>query len=247
MRDGSLNDYDFSARRLNSALALWTAPDPMARDFSNINPYVYCAANPIHYTDPSGCEYVFNNITAEDKETIIRILSTGTSGALSFSFDDNVLKAKVNDENKPLEYASSMVFSFVSAKEKTIINIDNNSEALIGDARTKTIDLNDMVALGEEGPVNEFGALIHEMVEQNKIQNSTRTDVSEDEIITNAHVKATNIESAIMGVKFSPVRPIDDKKNTITVRFNSNFFDSSGSFPEEIIFDTENGNIKTRK
>ena len=55
MRDGSLNDYDFSARRLNSALALWTAPDPMARDFSNINPYVYCAGNPIKYVDPTGC------------------------------------------------------------------------------------------------------------------------------------------------------------------------------------------------
>ena len=55
MRDGSLNDYDFSARRLNSALALWTAPDPMARDFSSINPYVYCAGNPIKYVDPTGC------------------------------------------------------------------------------------------------------------------------------------------------------------------------------------------------
>ena len=54
MRDGSLNDYDFSARRLNSALALWTAPDPMARDFSGINPYVYCASNPIRYIDPTG-------------------------------------------------------------------------------------------------------------------------------------------------------------------------------------------------
>ena len=59
-RDGSLNDYDFSARRLNSALALWTAPDPMARDFAGINPYVYCASNPIRYTDPTGCEIYFN-------------------------------------------------------------------------------------------------------------------------------------------------------------------------------------------
>ena len=56
-RDGSLNDYDFSARRLNSALALWTAPDPMARDFSSINPYVYCASNPIRYIDPTGCVF----------------------------------------------------------------------------------------------------------------------------------------------------------------------------------------------
>ena len=47
-------------RSLNSALALWTAPDPMARDFSSINPYVYCAANPIRYIDPSGCEIYFN-------------------------------------------------------------------------------------------------------------------------------------------------------------------------------------------
>ena len=44
-------------RSLNSALALWTAPDPMARDFSGINPYVYCASNPIRYTDPTGCEW----------------------------------------------------------------------------------------------------------------------------------------------------------------------------------------------
>ena len=57
-RDGSLNDYDFSSRRPNSALALWTAPDPMARDFSNINPYVYCASNSIRYIDPTGFKYV---------------------------------------------------------------------------------------------------------------------------------------------------------------------------------------------
>jgi len=54
MRDGGLNEYDYSARRLNSPLALWTAPDPLALKYSNISPYAYCASNPIKFTDPSG-------------------------------------------------------------------------------------------------------------------------------------------------------------------------------------------------
>ena len=44
MRDNGLNEYDFSARRLNSALCLWTTPDPLAQKFVNTNPYTYCAA-----------------------------------------------------------------------------------------------------------------------------------------------------------------------------------------------------------
>lgn len=57
MRDGSLYEYDFSARRLYSALAIWTAPDPLAGKYTNINPYCYCASNPVRYIDPSGMEF----------------------------------------------------------------------------------------------------------------------------------------------------------------------------------------------
>ena len=55
MRDNGLNEYDFSARRLNAALCLWTTPDPLAQKFANTNPYAYCAGNPIKFIDPSGC------------------------------------------------------------------------------------------------------------------------------------------------------------------------------------------------
>ena len=53
-RDGALNDYDFTARCLNSALCLWSTPDPCTLTYTPLNPYIYCAANPIRYTDPSG-------------------------------------------------------------------------------------------------------------------------------------------------------------------------------------------------
>ena len=61
MRDGGLNDYDYVARRLNSATGIWAQPDPMARDFAGTNPYVFCGANPIKFIDPSGCAQFFNS------------------------------------------------------------------------------------------------------------------------------------------------------------------------------------------
>ena len=53
-RFGGLNDYDFHARFLNPAAALWHAPDPHASLSPWISPYVFCAANPIRRVDPTG-------------------------------------------------------------------------------------------------------------------------------------------------------------------------------------------------
>lgn len=193
-------------RSLNSALALWTAPDPMARDFSSINPYVYCASNPIRYIDPTGCEYVFNNITAEDKETIIRILSTGTSGALSFSFDKNVLKAKIIDENAKLSDAEKVIFDYLTREEETSITIENNSTTvLIGEADTAKMDLKDITNLGSQGPANDIGAFMHELIEQYYLQKhkANKEKMGEkkyNEIKGSAHIKATRQEAIINGV-----------------------------------------------
>lgn len=56
LRDNSLNEYDFSARRLNSSLCLWTTPDPLSEKNINVNPYSYCLGNPIGYIDTDGKE-----------------------------------------------------------------------------------------------------------------------------------------------------------------------------------------------
>lgn len=51
--ESGLNLADFHARRycLNG---LFTSPDPMAGNYASISPYLYCAADPINLTDPSG-------------------------------------------------------------------------------------------------------------------------------------------------------------------------------------------------
>ena len=72
MRDNALNEYDFSARRYVPALALWTTPDPIVH--VQLNPYSYCAGNPIRFVDPSGmtfteCSYKYIDMLHENIHT----------------------------------------------------------------------------------------------------------------------------------------------------------------------------------
>ena len=50
----NLNQYRYLARTLRSDLALWTTPDPLAPKYPHLNPYTYCASNPITNIDPIG-------------------------------------------------------------------------------------------------------------------------------------------------------------------------------------------------
>ena len=49
-----LNMYDYSARYMEPAIGQFTCVDPLAEKYYNISPYVYCANNPMKYTDPNG-------------------------------------------------------------------------------------------------------------------------------------------------------------------------------------------------
>ncbi|MDE6813026.1 MAG: hypothetical protein K2J28_04220 [Duncaniella sp.] len=49
-----LNDYDFHARRYNSAVPAFSSWDALNEQYPWLSPYAYCAGNPINLTDPSG-------------------------------------------------------------------------------------------------------------------------------------------------------------------------------------------------
>ena len=49
-----LYEYDFSARRHYPRFPAFTTPDPHADNTPWLSPYVFCAANPVAYVDPSG-------------------------------------------------------------------------------------------------------------------------------------------------------------------------------------------------
>jgi len=53
-----LDWYDYGARRYDPAYCLFTQIDPLCEDTPHLNPYAYCAGNPVRYVDPDGRDWV---------------------------------------------------------------------------------------------------------------------------------------------------------------------------------------------
>ena len=84
-RFGGLNDYDFHARFLNHAAALWHAPDPRASHYPWLSPYVFCASNPIRFRDPDGKKiYIAQGLELEKVFRILLDLQRLTDDQLVF-------------------------------------------------------------------------------------------------------------------------------------------------------------------
>ena len=251
---GGLGWYDNTARMHDPLLMHFTTPDPLARDFTHLSPWSHCAANPANNIDPDGKIFIFPNITNDDKETITSILVNSSNNSIIVSFcQDKLLTApyptkKTNNSTEKANIVGGVILEVTNKPSYTIINISNNSDVIIGDADSHTIDLKDMVALGAEGPANSIGALLHEMKEQQIIQKSTTKEMNSDDynkLKANAHNIATHWEGYINNVLINWIRPMKDGQITFeynpdpAIRQNENTV-----FPQRIIiYYNDNNNI----
>ena len=89
-----LNLYDFIARQYDPILCRFTSPDPLNGKYPQLSSYLYCAANPINYSDPSGLAVIYNKYGEYVGETI-----EGFTGGI-YIYDG---KAKI-DFSKLYEY-----------------------------------------------------------------------------------------------------------------------------------------------
>ena len=199
-------EYDFGARRYHSASALWSTPDPAAIKFPAQNPYVFCAANPIKYVDPTGEVLVYTNATHEDLDLIVEIFTRAVNGLAEVSASDDGNISIVRNEEQISKSDDIQALHAVSKLQKMIedegvikVSIKNNSEILFGDAKQHIIDLDDISKLPKNGPVTDIGTLYHESWEQYKIQVSGLN-------INDAHEDANLVESKIVGHGIYPIR-----------------------------------------
>ena len=54
--DFGLQWLDFGARAYSPALRRWMTPDPLGEKYPAVNPYAYCAGDPVNYVDSTGMD-----------------------------------------------------------------------------------------------------------------------------------------------------------------------------------------------
>jgi RHS repeat-associated protein len=99
-----LNTLDYGARQYNSVLPLWDRVDPLAEDYYNVSPYVYCMNNPTNAIDPDGRKVYTTNLEAQ--RNIINTLNQEESKYVSFGTDgllDSDLLNKYNGISENFE------------------------------------------------------------------------------------------------------------------------------------------------
>ena len=124
----------------------------------------------------------------------------------------------------------------INGNGMTTVNfVNNDNNTLIGDITTGTVDIGDIMQIGEGQYVNQAGAFIHEFHEQFQVQVNLSPPLK-------AHTKATNIEGKVTGNVYDPVRNTSSSPNgtgTITVPVRN---PNTGQW-HNVIINYQNGNV----
>lgn len=116
-------------------------------------------------------------------------------------FADNRSNMELNQYQST---ATTIINRVINDDGLVTLNVVNNSESVvIGDVSTATIDVGDMLALGDDCHVNAGTTLMHETYEQYEIQTKSIA-------IALAHCHAIGIEKVMMNSNFNDNKLYDD-------------------------------------
>lgn len=100
-----LNAYDFTARLYDPALGRFHNPDPLNASYPHLSPYLYCTANPINATDPTGLKWDLSGLSDDELKRfeVFYNLPENALPELSFIYnlieeDERVFKVEFVDE-----------------------------------------------------------------------------------------------------------------------------------------------------
>lgn len=105
-RTDGLMLYDHHARLYDPQLGCFISPDPLAADYAPTAPHLYCAANPIVFTDPTGMIYKF----CGTKTLMENFISQTNAGCgVKLSLDGQQLSYSVPDGYTPTEIEGYLI------------------------------------------------------------------------------------------------------------------------------------------
>ena len=210
--------HDNTARWHDAVLDRFTTPDPKAADYPSLSPYAHCAANPLRFTDPTGMVLVLTGDSeAVDKTVQLYNKMVGDGATICINDDGSIQVSRTGEASTTAENrVIDMLSSAINDEQTTTINIVNNSaEILIGDALKQTIDIGDMLALGDDSPTSASAALLHETNEQILVQ-------SKGVDLLKAHYS-----SIMMETKYTGYAPF----STEHIDYSATFSGSSNNVP----------------
>ena len=134
-----LNTYDYGARQYDGTKIVWDRMDKYCEKYYNINPYVYCAGNPIRFIDPNGMEVrdgvgpycaddrnskaLAKDLAAHNDPNSIMIVAHGVYENENFRFatsiDIQTYNPSTKEWNHNLISDGKQLDSFLSANSKT--------------------------------------------------------------------------------------------------------------------------------
>jgi RHS repeat-associated protein len=147
--DGDLGLYDYGARYYDPQIGRWHSIDPMAEKFYGINPFNYCADNPVLLNDLSGKDWTINydidkdgvrhyhitftgvvvDKTTDQKDQTNRLATAITSQISSIFKEDNSKNQGFTVDIKAVIRAVGSEDD-IADNETTIKIVDNNSKEL---------------------------------------------------------------------------------------------------------------------
>ncbi len=213
-RMNGLDIYDFHARQYDPLLGRFTSPDPMEEKYPYLSPYAYCAGNPIRFIDPTGKELSFIG-TIENVNATISLLNDPISEYYKVYQEKggNIIKLTTIENTSNISESQKnmigLLNKIINHKNNITINIIDDSFMQFGDAMSGTIDITDILNVGEGEFVNSVSVLYHELYEQYNYQAIGYS-------LPKSHLFGAMAEKAIMGC-FPDYKNRDTINNIMTL------------------------------
>ncbi len=105
-RENGLDLYDSKARMYDPTIGRTPTQDPMAEKYYSMSPYLWCAANPITFTDPTGKEILLSGTSAN---VALQQIQKSVGSEILLSLTNNTLSYLIVKEGKLSKNAKRII------------------------------------------------------------------------------------------------------------------------------------------
>ena len=169
--------YDNTARVHDPVMPHMLTCDKYASKFPNFSPFSHCAGNPANISDKDGNRIKLNGNADDINQTLNLLqntignyysLSCGNDGMVNMSKPLKSFDNLTNVQQRLVNKLDPML----SDELEMNINITNNDPHVkIGDVRSSSIDIADIMSVMKSDIISPMSLLWHELVEQWEVQN----------------------------------------------------------------------------